>query len=415
MEWFDFTIYGFLAVAISRVFFPSVGPSTALLASFATFGVGFGARPIGALIFGRLGDLKGRRFVLIASISIMALASLVIGIAPGYASWGLGGAAVLVTGRLLQGVSAGAEFGSSVAYLIELAPPGRRGVYGSLHQVGAAGGVFLGALTTAILNSLLTQQQILAWGWRLPFLLGGGLAVVGLLLRLSLKESPAFEHRRDRPSAAEPRSALVPALQNIGISALWTVAVFAAVVYMPIFAVQFGGLSPARALWGSVLALICMICTIPLAGLATDRFGSRRVLLVASAGFLICAYPGFILVARGGSYPVTVAVMVIFALFAGVVSGVGPLAIGQLFEVERRSTWTSLASAAGITIFGGFAPFTATLLIQVTRWPPAPCLYVALAALVTGVTALTLPRPQSIRSGVLETPRSTRAGLQEQS
>ena len=393
VEWFDFTIYGFLAVPISKVFFPSIGPSMALLASLATFGAGFGARPVGALIFGRLGDLRGRKFVLIASISIMALASFLIAAAPGYASWGLGGAAVLVAGRLLQGVSAGAEFGSSVAYLIELAPPGRRGVVGSLHQVGAAGGVLLGALTTAALTSLLGQDTIVAWGWRLPFLIGGGLALVGLILRLGLKESPAFERVRDHRLEAPPRlrPPIVPVLQNIGIGALWTVAVFAAVVYMPIFAVQFGGIPPARALWASVLALAGMLCVIPAAGHAADRFGVKPVILAASLGYLVCVYPGFVLVARGGSYGITVMVMVVFALLAGVISGVGPLAIGQLFEVERRSTWTSIGSALGIAVFGGFAPFFATLLIQLTKWPPAPCLYVTFAALLTGITALTLP------------------------
>lgn len=392
IEWFDFTIYGFFALTISAVFFSIADPALALLASFATFGVGFGARPIGALIFGRLGDVRGRRFVLIASISMMAVGSFMIALAPSYATAGLWGVVILVTGRLLQGVSAGAEFGTSIAYLIEWAPAGRRGLFGSFQQVGAGLGLLLGALMAAALNARLDAQAMQDWGWRIPFLVGGLLAVVALLLRLKLEETPEFEaaDRATEPLTAGGASIIVPALQNIGIVALWSVSVFASVVYMPTFAVQHGGMPPDQALWATAVALLAMLIAIPLAGHATDRFGARIVILVAAIGYIAFAYPGFSVVAADQGLAATMAVLVLFAVLSGTISGAGPVAIASLFRTNMRTTWTSIASAIATTCFGGFAPFIATLLIAETGMKTAPAYYITAVAVLTAITALTL-------------------------
>lgn len=400
VEWFDFTIYGFLALTISQVFFSITEPTLALLASFVTFGIGSGARPVGAFIFGRLGDRRGRRFVLIASISMMAAGSCLIGIAPGYATAGIGGAIILVFGRLLQGLSAGAEFGSAIAYLIEWAPPGRRGLYGSFHQVGAGVGLLMGALISALINSVLGPDAVLAWGWRIPFLLGSVLAIGALLLRLTLDETPEFERIvRRAPSSAVSRSSFVrPVLQNIGIMALWSVSVFASVIYMPTFMVQSGQLEAGRALWATTIALVAMLITIPLAGAATDRFGTRTIVLTASIGYMLCAVPGFAFVASGATYGATIAVVGLFGVLCGIISGVGPVAIGELYRANVRSTGTSIASAVATTVFGGFAPAICTLLIAETGINAAPGFYVMFAAILTAATALTL-RPQERGQG----------------
>ena len=400
IEWFDFTIYGFFALTISAVFFSIADPALALLASFATFGVGFGARPIGAFIFGRLGDTKGRRFVLIASISMMAVGSFMIALAPGYATAGLWGVAVLVSGRLLQGLSAGAEFGTSIAYLIEWAPAGRRGLFGSFQQIGAGLGLLLGALMAAALNSMLDAQAMKDWGWRIPFLIGGVLAVIALLLRLKLEETPEFEaaDRASEPLTAAGVSIIVPALQNIGIVALWSVSVFASVVYMPTFAVQHGGMPPDQALWATAVALVVMLLAIPVAGHATDRFGARIVILAAAIGYILFAWPGFSIVVADQGLASTMAVLILFAILSGVISGAGPVAIASLFQTNMRTTWTSIASAIATTCFGGFAPFIATLLIAKTGLKVAPAYYITAVAILTAITALSLGRRLGARS-----------------
>jgi MHS family proline/betaine transporter-like MFS transporter len=397
IEWFDFTIYGFFALTISAVFFSISDPKLGLLASFATFGVGFGARPIGAFIFGRLGDTRGRRFVLIASISMMAAGSFMIAVAPGYVTAGLWGVVVLVAGRLLQGLSAGAEFGTSIAYLIEWAPAHRRGLFGSFQQVGAGLGLLLGALMAAVLNSMLDPGQMRDWGWRIPFALGGVLALVALLLRLKLEETPEFRaaDRSAEPLTAGGASVIVPVLQNIGIVALWSVSVFASVVYMPTFAVQHGGMAPGQALWASVIALLAMLFAIPLAGIATDRFGARPVILASAVGYILFAWPGFALVVAGHSLASTMVVLVLFATLSGVISGAGPVAIASLFRTNMRTTWTSIASAIATTCFGGFAPFIATLLIAGTGTKAAPAYYITGVAVLTAITALSLARRAS--------------------
>lgn len=392
VEWFDFVIFGFMALAISKAFFPSDDPLMSLIAALGTFGAGFIARPVGAVIFGRLGDRRGRRFVLIASISIMAAASFIIGVSPTYAQAGVWGAAILVFGRLLQGVSAGAEFGNAIAYLIEWAPSNRKGLFGSLQQLGAACGLLFGALVTAALNSALTQAEIIAWGWRIPFLLGGMLALAALFFRLRSEETPEFKAQASRAAVPLPgRKILVGTLQTVGLCALWTVAVFASVLYMPTFAQQFAGVAPSQALWATVIGAAIMIPCVPLAGAATDRFGVRAVLAVPVLAYLVFAVPGFALVG-GGDAASMLWVVCGFAILAGIISGAGPVAIGQIFPAEHRSTWTSIGAALAITFFGGFAPLTSTLLIRMSGWTAAPGIYIMAMALLTAAALLSLRR-----------------------
>ena len=394
IEWFDFVVFGFVAVIISRVFFPTTSPAVGLLAAFATFGVGFLARPLGALIFGRIGDRRGRRHVLIVSMSIMAVASFTIGLAPSYAQAGIAGPIILIAGRLLQGISAGAEFGSAIAYLIEWAPAHRRGLFGSFHQLGAAFGLLLGAGLTATVNSAFGPAEVADWAWRLPFLVGGVLALVALRLRMTLRETPSFVAASSAHPAApvSARDVVIGVLQIIGISAMWTVSIFASVIYMPTYAQQIAGISPAGALWATVAGVCVLIPCVLLGGAAVDRFGVRRVLFVPVVLYVAISVPAFLIVASGTlGYAGLMLVVCAFAVLAGITSGAGPVAIAQIFSVRDRSTWTSIGSALSITVFGGFAPLLCTLLITATGWSPAPSLYIVLMALVTGLAVYSLP------------------------
>jgi MHS family proline/betaine transporter-like MFS transporter len=388
IEWSDFTLFGLMAVTISKVFFPTFDNTAALLATLVTFGAGFLARPVGAVIFGRLGDIKGRKYVLVLSISIMSVASLTIGCAPTYAQAGVIGTTILVLARLLQGVSAGTEFGSAIAYLYEWAPSARRGLFGSFHQFGAGLGTLFGALVSALITSVLPTEKLLTWGWRIPFLIGGFMALIGIILRLRLPETPEFKNMRMAPRPV--RGVLVPTLQVIGISALWTVSIFASVIYMPTFTAQYSGVTSAQALWASIIGMCLMLTVIPISGAASDRWGAKPILLTSSVVALCGAYPGYAALASGPTYSTVVMIVGLFAILAGVLSGVGPAAIAQLFDPTIRSKWTSIGSAISITIFGGFAPLISQALIKTMHWTPAPSLYLIAIALVTALTSATL-------------------------
>jgi len=183
LEWYDFAVYSFLAAIIGRNFFPSGDPSAELLYSFAVFGMGFLARPLGAILIGRLGDLKGRKTALLLTIFMMASGTVLMGLAPTYAQAGILGPIVILLARLIQGFSAGGEWGGSTAFIVEWAPEGKRGFYGSFQQSSVAGGLLLGSGFAALLSTVLSPESMDGWGWRIPFLLGGLLGPVGLWMR----------------------------------------------------------------------------------------------------------------------------------------------------------------------------------------------------------------------------------------
>jgi MFS transporter, MHS family, proline/betaine transporter len=393
LEWFDFTVYGLVAVIMAKHFFPNADATVALLASFATFGVGFVTRPVGAIVFGRLGDVRGRKFVLLLSMFMMAGGSFLMGIAPTYATIGVLAPILIVVARLLQGFSAGGEFGSAAAFLIEWAPEGRRGFYGSFHQVGTSGGLLVGSLLLVILSAILPPPDIEAWGWRIPFLLGGALAIVAMYMRRRVDETPKFRAIEAAPAAVAPAAAepiLKPLLQNVGIVTLWTVSVFATIVFMPTFTQKFAGLTRADALWATTVAIIVNVLAIPLAGHLSDKIGRKPVIMTAAVGFAVLSVPLFNVIVSGASLVMIAFVQSVFAFLSALNSGPGPAAISELFTTRQRSTLVSVGVAIAVVVFGGFAPFIATILIEKTGTPIAPAYYVVACALITGLTVLTM-------------------------
>jgi MHS family proline/betaine transporter-like MFS transporter len=389
LEWFDFTVYGFVAVIMAKHFFPASNEYTSLLLSFATFGAGFVARPIGAVVFGRMGDVKGRKFVLLLSMFLMAAGSFLIGIAPTFASIGMWASMLIVFARVVQGFSAGGEFGNAAAFLIEWAPEGRRGFYGSFHQVGTSGGLLVGSVLVAVLSTLLSPADFDNWGWRIPFLLGGTLALIGMYMRRNMDETPFFL-KKSETDTQQAELIIKPILKCIGIVTLWTVSVFVTLVYMPTFTQKFGHLSRSDALWATTIALIVNVLSMPLAGYLSDRFGRRSLILIASVAFALLTVPFFQIIVTGTTFSTIAFILALFGLFSATIAATGPATISELFATKRRSTWVSIGSAIAVLIFGGFAPFIATLLIEKTGSPISPAYYVVACAILTGITALTL-------------------------
>jgi len=383
LEWYDFAIYGYLATLIAKKFFAPGDELAALLSTFATFGVGFVVRPLGGIVVGRIGDLKGRKAALMLTIFLMAIGTVMIGLIPEYAAIGAWAPMLLVLARLLQGFAAGGEWGGSTAFIVEWAPQDKRGLYGSFQQSSLAAGLLLGSGIAALFSTLLTPEQLESWGWRVPFLLGGLLAPVGIYMRRHIDETPAFRSAQKESAGGDTVSPLALARKAFGFTILWTTAYYTMLAYMPTFTQKYAGLTRAQSLWSNTLGLFVLVVAIPFAGRLSDRFGRKPLLLACCIAFALLTYPLFQAMISAASLAAVVVVQVLFALMIASFSGPGPAAIAEIFPTRLRSTWMSAGYSLAVAIFGGFAPFIATWLIGKTGSPLAPTAYVIAAALVS--------------------------------
>lgn len=393
LEWYDFAVYGYLATIVAKNFFPQEDEMTALLSAFATFGVGFVVRPLGGIVIGRMGDVRGRKFALMLTIFLMAASTVMIGLIPTYASIGLWAPVLLVLARLLQGFAAGGEWGGSTAFIIEWAPPGRRGLYGSFQQSSLAAGLLLGSGIAALFSTLLAPRDMESWGWRIPFLLGGILAPVGIYMRRNIDETPAFRKAQAQvqPTGAPAPSPVALAGRAFGFTVLWTSAYYTMLTYVPTFTQKHVGLSRSEALWSNTLGLLVLVLVIPFAGALSDRIGRKPLLLGCCLAFALLSHLLFDTMVTQGTLAAVMTVQLLFALMIASFSGPGPAAIAEIFPTRMRSTWMSVGYSLAVAIFGGFAPFIATWLIRETGSPLSPTWYVIGTAVVSALVIARLP------------------------
>jgi len=385
LEWYDFAVYGYLATIIAKTFFPSSDEVGALLATFATFGVGFVARPVGGIVIGRIGDVRGRKAALVMTIFMMAVGTVGIGLIPSSASIGIFAPILLVICRLMQGFSAGGEWGGSTAFIVEWAPPERRGFFGSFQQASVAVGLLMGSGVAALFSTTLTSAQLEDWGWRLPFLIGAVLVPVGIYMRRNIGETPAFEEARTQTPAERGPSPFTLAAKAFGFTILWTVAYYVMLSYMPTFTQKYAGLSRTAALWSNTIGLFFLVIAVPAMGALSDRIGRKPLLLACCLAFAVLSYPLFSVIASGVSFATIVGIQILFGLMIALFSGAGPAAIAEIFPTQSRSTWMSTGYSLATAIFGGFAPFTATWLIEKTGSPVSPTYYLIAAAVVSAL------------------------------
>jgi len=393
LEWYDFAVYGYVALHIAAHFFPSHDETASLLASFAAFGIGFLARPLGGLVFGRLGDKKGRRAVLLATLLLMAASTCLIGLVPTYASIGIAAPLLLALARLAQGFSAGGETTAAAAFIVEWAPAGRRGLYGSFQQVGSATGLLLGTLVVAVLTSLLPKEAMSEWGWRIPFLIGAILAPVGFIIRRSVDETPVFEkvqHTAAAPRAGSAKS-LKPVLQAFCFTLFWSVGFYFFLSYMPTFAQRQLKLDGSTVFWISTAASLAYIACIPVFGAASDRFGRRPVLLGSCAGFTLVSIPLFSMLAATPTAAGYLVAVLIAAIMLAMYTGPAAATLSELFPARNRSTGMAVGYSLSTLVFGGFTPFIATWLIAHFGTPLAPIYYVVACAIAGGLSILWIP------------------------
>ena len=384
LEWYDFGVYAYLASLIATIFFPSSNATASLLAAFAAYGVGFLARPLGGIVIGRLGDIQGRKTALVLTIFLMAFGTVGLGLLPSYDAIGVWAPILLVIMRLVQGIAAGGEWGTSTAFMIEWAPQGRRGFFGSFQQVSTAGGSLLGSAVAAVMTSSLSSTAMLDWGWRVPFLLGAVLLIVGAYLRQNVDETPSYEASRQAAADQPVVSGLPLGALAFGFTIFWTVAYYTLLAWMPSFTQRFAGLSPSQALWSNTIGLIAMVIAVPIWGALSDKVGRRPLLMASAISIGLLSFPLFSLMTVGTGLALVLPIQILFGILLALYSGAGPAAISEIFPTHLRSTWMSSGYALAVALFGGFAPFIATWLIQVTGSPVSPTyLYLLPSALIS--------------------------------
>lgn len=395
LEWYDFIVFGFLAVLISRLFFPAESEYSSLLMTTATFGVGFFMRPVGGVLLGIYADRRGRKAALQLIIAMMTVAIALIAFAPPYAAIGVAAPLLIVLARLLQGFATGGEFASATAFLIESAPAGRRGLYGSWQMFGQGLAVFCGAGVTALVTRGLTPEALEAWGWRIPFLIGLLIGPVGLWIRRHLSETEAFleAHRapKEKQSLARMlRKHLREVVAVMGVTVCGTAGFYVILIYMPTFASKQLGLPLGEAFTAQVVAVALLTVLMPVFGALSDRVGRKLLVILSTAGLLVVAHPLFAWVHAAPSFDRLVAMQVVLCALLAVYFGPISAVMAEQFPAGVRSTGLALAYNIAVMVFGGFAQFIVTWLIHATGIAIAPVFYVMFAAALGLVAALFL-------------------------
>jgi len=386
MEWYDFAVYAYVASIIAKKFFPGQDEVAALLSAFLAYGLGFVARPLGGIIIGRFGDTKGRKAALLLTIFMMAGGTVMIGLLPTYEQIGFYAPLLLVAARLMQGFSAGGEWGTSTAYLVEWAPSNQRGYYGSFQQMSVVAGLLLGSGIAALMNTVLTAEDMQGWGWRVPFLIGGILGPIGLYMRREMEETPAYVAAIEAAPEADQPSGPALAFRAFGFTIVWTVCFYVLLNYMPTWTQKYLKLTAAQALWANTIGLLVLVVAIPLMGYLSDKLGRKPLLLACCACFVVVPLPVFNFLMSGSvSYMELIAVQVVFALMISMFSGAGPAAISEIVPTRSRSTWMTSGYALAVAIFGGFAPFIAVWLITTFDSPVAHSYYLMGSAVISTV------------------------------
>jgi MHS family shikimate/dehydroshikimate transporter-like MFS transporter len=369
VEWYDYYIYGTAAALIfSGQFFPDVDPTTALIASFATFGVGFLARPLGGLFAGHYGDRIGRKSMLIFTLSLMGVSTVLIGLLPSYAQIGIWAPILLVVLRLAQGFGVGGEWGGAAVMVVEYAPVKRRGFFGGLPQAGNVGGLVLATGIFAIV-SLLPDEDLHAWGWRIPFLFSAVLILVGLYIRSKVQETPSFRTAENDnathklPMAAAFRDYKREILLAIGAAATVFSGSYLAITYVVSYATHSVGMKSSTVLTGITIAASVAFFCWPASGWLSDKVGRRPMMLSGAVLILALAFPFFWLVNTGSTGLTWIAIVALYGVAVGLIAGVLPSFFSELFDTRVRYTGVSIAYQAPAVLVGGFTPMIATWLV----------------------------------------------------
>lgn len=381
LEFYDLLIYGYFAIVIGKLFFPAVDATTSLLLAVASFGLSFVTRPLGAMVLGSYADRAGRKAALTASIALMMAGTAMIVFVPTYEQIGIAAPLIVVAARMLQGISSGGEFGAAATFIVEQAQLPRRGFFGSWQFFTQGLATVLAAGVSAVLSALLSEAQMLAWGWRLAFAFGLLIGPVGLYIRRHMDETADFKRlgeaqRQKSPLRATFANDWRSLLLGAGVVAAGTAFNYVHKVYMPTYAVKQLNLDAASSALGAVATGITLMLAAPLVGGLSDRYGRLRVMRCALLLVAATSYPLFLML---NTWPTPMMLLLVQAvvgvLLAACLSAL-PALLAEIFPTATRGTGLSLSYNFAVTLFGGFAPLIATWLIEISHNKLAPSFYV---------------------------------------
>lgn len=382
-EWFDFTVFGLFTLVIARVFFPVQSHTTSLLFSTATLGIAFIFRPIGGIVFGLYADHVGRKAAVALMVLCMALGTALLGLIPGYATIGLAAPLLVVGARIVQGFSAGGEFAGATALLIEYAPAGRRGFYGSFQMCSQALAITLAGFSVYALSTWLSQSAFQTWGWRIPFLFGILVGPVGYYIRQRLHESPEFvAYKQAHPisTVAEFKADILDAraslLSGFGLTVAATVSFYVTFIYMPIFAVRELHLTLAEAALSTILCGLLLASLCPITGYLSDIWGRKRILIIAMIFYALMTIALTDHVLHSPVFGNYLLLEIAASLCLAFIWGPFPGAVTEAVPVGVRATGVAFIYNMSVLLFGGLAPFFITVLIAITGNPMASAYYV---------------------------------------
>jgi MHS family proline/betaine transporter-like MFS transporter len=384
-EWFDFVVYGFFAVTLSEVFFPAGNPTVSLLVTFGAFGLAYLVRPLGAIVVGGYTDRAGRKAGLLLSMALMMIGTTLMAVTPGYATIGLAAPIIITVARLLQGFSVGGEFGSAVSFLAEHGK-GRRGFSASWQF--ATGGLItaLASLFGVTLTSLLTHDQLVDWGWRIPYFFGMLIGPAGLYVRAKVVETSDFIEA-EKPETIPIKDLLrrhpLPVLLGLGISIISNSS-FYILAYIPTYGVKTLHLPASTGFTATLIGGLILAAGCPLAGQLSDKLSRRPLLMVITCWlFVLTSYPAFYLMTAWPSLAACIVAVGWLQLVKAGYSGVLPSVLSEQFPVETRAIGVSLSFSTAVSIFGGLAPLVATWLIAATGDSLSPSFYLIATALLS--------------------------------
>lgn len=395
LEWYEWSAYAVFAPFIAAVVFDSSNPVSALLSTLAVFAVGFLMRPLGGIVFGRIADRRGRKFVLVTTMLMMAGGSLVIGIMPTYDSVGIWASVILLAARITQGFAHGGESATAYSYVSEIAPPHRRGMWGSVAFIAIFGGSALAYSVGGGVTSVLSNDAVAEWGWRIPFLIGALLALVALYLRRSMEESEVFDAQAADEGPRIPRATVVRAvLLMIGMTSGITAAHYTWTSYISTYAITQKDMNPDTAYWMLVVAQLIALVSLPFWGLLSDRIG-RRPMLFAFAGLMfVLQFPLTAMITSSGwtlLVATTVALLVV-SIPASVLSAT----LSESFPTKLRTQAIGFAYSISVAVFGGSSPYLNQLLVgQGIGW--AFSIYIMVLCAFTGIACMFMRETKGIR------------------
>jgi MFS transporter, MHS family, proline/betaine transporter len=403
LEWYDFAVYGYMVPIISALFFPSENPTVSIIAAFSAFAAGYFARPLGGVMFGWIGDRLGRKAVLTISVTMMGVATVSIGFLPTYSQIGLAAPILLVMLRIFQGVSVGGEYTGSITFVLEHAPKEKRGWLTSWISVGGGLGFLIGSGVGAILTASFTSQELNDWAWRLPFLTGSVIAVLGFLMRRHLSE-PEHTSRiaaDQSPFIVAIRDHWRNMLQLMGLALSVNVMFYFTFVYVDDFLIETKGLDKALILTLNTAGLALSTALIPFFGWLSDRVGRRPILLLGSISILLTTGPIFYAFEYATITSIVIA-QIVSGITIAMMFGVNPVSQSELLPEKVRLTGFSIAYGVVLATFGGTTPVVVESLIAETQWVYSPLPYLLFLCLVSVGTVFTIkesrptPEPESV-------------------